>query len=118
MINEKFRQLEAIGCDVAGALERMMGSDALYIKFLGKFLEDKNFEMLGLHLKEADYETAFRDAHTLKGVSANLGLNSIVSATSVIVEKLRAEVNTQGLDEDYRALEAVYHEVTDAIKLL
>ena len=40
MTPERRTQLEAAGIDVASALERMMGSEALLERLLGKFLED------------------------------------------------------------------------------
>ena len=40
-------------------------------------------------LKEKDGECAFRAAHTLKGVCANLGLDRLYEADCELTEKLR-----------------------------
>ena len=80
---------EKIGSDFDKVLERM-GSEALVKRFAIKFLEDKSFEELTESLKEKDGECAFRAAHTLKGVCANLGLDRLYEADSELTEKLRA----------------------------
>ena len=67
---------EKIGSDFDKVLGRM-GSEALVKRFAVKFLEDKSFEELTESLKEKDGEDAFRAAHTLKGICANLGLDRL-----------------------------------------
>ena len=43
-MDEKFRkQLEENGADVDATLKRFMGNETLYMKFIMKFLDDKNF---------------------------------------------------------------------------
>ncbi len=71
MVLEK---LAASGFDVENTLGRFMGNEALYMKFLKKFLQDGNFEALEKAVGQEAYEEAFISAHTLKGVAGNLGL--------------------------------------------
>lgn len=62
-------------------------------KFLLMFLNDTSFAELENALKNEDYNSAFRAAHTLKGVCANLGIDKLGSAASEITEALRAGDN-------------------------
>ena len=68
--------LEAAGIDVASALERMMGSEALLERLLGKFPEDKNLPVLREALESGDPGRAAAAAHTLKGVCGNLSMTA------------------------------------------
>lgn len=79
---------EKIGSDFDKVLGRM-GSEALVKRFAVKFLEDKSFEELTESLKEKDGEDAFRAAHTLKGICANLGLDRLYEIDCELTEKLR-----------------------------
>lgn len=69
--------------------------------------------MLDLHyirllraIENRDIETAFKAAHTMKGISANLGFTKMYSAFSIVTEELRsgniekaAELMTRATDE-------------------
>lgn len=85
------KQLLENGADVETTINRFMGREDLYLNFLFKFQNDKNYESLAKHLETKQYEDAFNDAHTLKGVSANLGLNPIAEASSKMTELLRGK---------------------------
>lgn len=120
MVEEVKTQLEACGIDVAGAMERMMGNEMLFLKMMRKFPEDEVFRNLKEKLAEKDYGEAFQYAHALKGVAGNLGLNPIMEADIVIVEKLRhyTEESVKGIDEDFKQLEAVYDQICAKLKEL
>lgn len=91
-MDEEFRkQLIENGADVETTVKRFMGNEGLYVKFLMKFQDDKNYESIQEHIAAGQYEAAFNDAHTLKGVSANLGLNPIYEGASKLVELLRGK---------------------------
>ena len=91
-MDENFRkQLEENGADVEGTLKRFMGNEALYMKFIMKFLDDKNFEGLESNLEKNDYEGAYVSAHTLKGVTANLGLNPVYGVATQISDMLKGK---------------------------
>lgn len=77
-----------IGGDSAAARGRF-GSDALLEKFILKFGADKSFEELEQALAAGDGETAFRAAHTLKGVCLNLGFGNLYEAVAPLTERLR-----------------------------
>ena len=107
---------EKIGSDFDKVLERM-GSEALVKRFAIKFLEDKSFEELTESLKEKDGECAFRAAHTLNGVCANLGLDRLYEADSELTEKLRGR-QTEGSEELYQKVAEVYETTVTVLKEL
>ena len=91
-MDEEFKKLLIEnGADVETTIKRFMGNEGLYVKFLMKFQDDKNYESIQEHVADGKYEDAFNDAHTLKGVSANLGLNPIYEGASKLVELLRGK---------------------------
>lgn len=69
--------LEAGGVDVEEALGRMMGSEALLSRLLGKFLDDASFERLEQAVAARDAAAAAEAAHALKGVSGNLSVTEV-----------------------------------------
>ena len=78
--NDKFLvAMDAAGADVDGALNRFMGKVSLYKKFMKKFLEDRSYPDMLESLAGHDPEEAFRQAHTLKGVAGNLGINNLLA---------------------------------------
>ena len=89
-MNEARRQaLEAGGVDVGQALERMMGSEALLERLLGKFLEDESFPALRAALAAGDGAGAAAAAHALKGVCGNLSMTALFSLFTAQVDTLR-----------------------------
>lgn len=122
-------KLKNDGSDVEDALERFMGREDLYIRFLHKFLEDTNFADLKESILKENYIEAFKFAHTLKGVTGNLGLTPLYSEVAILVEDLRnwesegkgrnpeeiKEVKEmfQKVEENYKK---VYTIITDTIK--
>lgn len=106
------RKLEENGADVEATVRRFMGNEAMYLKFLGRFPTDPNYEKLGEQIGERDYEEAFKSAHTLKGVSANLGLTPIFTVVSELVEEIRGkkseEVDTERVDALWKNVQEVY----------
>jgi len=73
--------------DVEDALKRVGGNKALYKKLLGRFVEGNYMDAIEKAVQSGDAEDAARQAHTLKGVSANLSLEK-VRALSVALEEL------------------------------
>ncbi|MCI8299222.1 MAG: Hpt domain-containing protein [Lachnospiraceae bacterium] len=117
MNQEIKEQMREAGVNIEGALERLMNNEGLYERLLGKFKADKNYQGLVDAIGEKRYEDAFNCAHALKGVAGNLGLDSLMEADVVIVEKLRANT-TDGLDEDVKALTETYDNIMRAIETL
>lgn len=119
-MDERFkRRLEEAGMEVDVVLKRFMGNEAMYQKFLLKFVDDKNYEGLVADIEKRDYEEAFKKAHTLKGVTANLGIEPVRSVAARITDLLRNkkeedQVDSE-LDEYKEQLQTAYEEIREII---
>jgi len=106
--------------EIGGDLEAVLGrlrSEALVRKFTLRFLDDDSYSNLQNALKAQDGEEAFRAAHTIKGVSQNLGFDSLYHASMPLTEALRAR--QLPVDESLvQDLDAAYQKTVAAIKEL
>ena len=75
-------------------VEKRLPSVGLVRKFIVKFLDDDSYSNLCLAMQNGQWEEAFRAAHTLKGVSANLGFSRLLASAGELTELLRAETET------------------------
>ncbi len=98
-------ELSRYGCDMNTTLERFLGDEDFYEKCLIEMLDDSSFEQLGVALEKKDVKTAFESAHTLKGLAANMGLDSMLDIVVELVEPLRNGM-IDGLDITYKKLMA------------
>ena len=80
---------EAMGGDYEDVLKRLM-SEARVQKFALMFKKDPSMSQLTQAMDAGDVETAFRAAHTLKGICANLGFKSLFEVSYEMTEALRA----------------------------
>jgi HPt (histidine-containing phosphotransfer) domain-containing protein len=87
-------------------------------KYLGLFLNDPSFDELKNAFAKNDAKTAFRAAHTLKGVAANLGLNKLSSSSSELTEDLRPGSFTTVSQDLLENVELDYIAVVEGIKQL
>ncbi len=122
-MDESFkRSLVENGADVENTIKRFMGNEAMYEKFLKKFLDNSNYSGLEENIEAGNYEEAFKCAHTLKGVSANLGLDPIYKASSDLTEEFRGktneEVNKERVQEIWQELQRVYKVFADLLTTL
>jgi len=78
-----------IGSDYDKVLDRLM-KDALIIRLVRKYLDDANVQKLEESIAKKNYEDAFSAAHTLKGITANLGFDKLAESSTAITEALRA----------------------------
>lgn len=88
-MSEFLEGLRSRGCDVDGAMTRFLNNEALYARCYEKFFVDPSIDALRDALAAKDAAAAFRHAHTLKGVTANLGLLPLTKIAARIVEPLR-----------------------------
>jgi HPt (histidine-containing phosphotransfer) domain-containing protein len=100
-MNKIVRALKEFGCNVEKALERCVDDEELYTMLVQTFADDQSFNKLGDNIKNSNLEEAFNDAHTIKGVAANLEITPIYDADVVIVEKLRAGT-FDGVEAQYK----------------
>ena len=112
---ERRAQLEAAGVDVGQALARMMGSEALLERLLGKFLEEPNYAALCAALERGEPAATAAAAHGLKGACGNLSMTALYGLFTRQVDALRAGK----LAEAERLMEEIapaYAAVTAAIR--
>ena len=86
-IQECYQQL---GGDFTN-IETRLPSISLVTKFITKFLNDSSFSELCQALERGQQEEAFRAAHTLKGVCANLCFDRLGASAGRLTELLRLE---------------------------
>lgn len=103
-IQECYENLNSNYNDVAN---RFAGSRALVLKFAKKFCDDPSYQLLADSMAGKDYKEAFRAAHTIKGVCANLGFDVLFKVSSELTELLRNGVS------DEAAVEAKFNQVTE-----
>lgn len=105
----------AMGGDYDEAMGRLR-SERLVQKFVLKFLDDGSYGLLCASLEAGNRGEAFRAAHTIKGVCANLAFNTLLASSEELTEALRdgkpAQPGEEGLvaqvKEDYqRTIQAI-----------
>ena len=67
-------------------------------------------------LADKDAETAFRAAHTLKGICLNLGFDNLFAPSQELTEKLRGATTIEGTDELFAAVEKEYDRTCEALR--
>lgn len=96
---------------------KRLPSESLVKRFITKFPDDKSFAELSQAMAEGDRASAFRAAHTLKGVSANLSLDQLLRSVVVLTELLRQEAPVIS-PEAYQAFEEVKQDYDMTIRAI
>ena len=104
---------EEVGGDIMNVLERLEDIDTVEMFVLG-FPSDPSYSMLLKSLQENDLKSAFRAAHTIKGISYTLGFQSLGDCAAKLCDKLR-EVMLPSATV-MQQLETEYNRVLTAIK--
>ncbi|MDO4271142.1 MAG: Hpt domain-containing protein [Eubacteriales bacterium] len=89
----------AMGADYSEVIRRFATEERVR-RFLVKVPDDPNYRTLAGALEAQDFETAFRAAHSLKGVCLNLGLGRLAESSAALTEALRSGAPSP----DYAAL--------------
>ena len=82
--------LVTLGVNTEEVLARFSGNEMLMRKFVMKFPSDRSFSDTKVALSVMDKKAIETSAHTLKGVSGNLGFSSLYEASSALVNAVRA----------------------------
>lgn len=99
MATDWLRQLAGItNMDVDKTLDRFLNNEKLFLKFLLKFQNDQTFESLQNTLASGDTHAAFTYAHTLKGMTGNLGFDNLYQPLTALTEMLRAGELTKAME--------------------
>ena len=105
---------EKIGANYDDACARLMGGEML-ARFALKFLDDESMDKLEAAMAAGDAEGAFMAAHTLKGVSQNLGFDNLYEPAVVVTEALRGADAVDGAREGMHALQQQYAATMSAL---
>lgn len=108
---------EQMGGDYEAVMGRLRQEERV-VKFLGLFSGDENFQLLTQSMDQQDWPTAFRAAHSLKGVALNLALTALATSSSELTECLRPGVPTQEPGPLYEKVRADYERTVSAITQL
>lgn len=103
-----------LGLDFDAVLSRLV-NEKLVQKFALKFLDDPSFQNLKDALDSKDVETAFRAAHTLKGVCLNLGFDNLYPSRKDLTELLRAG-SMDGYEDLFAEVEKEYNRTCEALR--
>ncbi len=106
-VEEFYEQIGGNGQDVL----KRFGSMTTAKRFVVKFLQDKSFPNLESAMAQRRFDDAFRAAHTLKGVSINLGFGDLYRISSEVTELLR-DKKAEEAEALLGVLRAEYEKVT------
>jgi two-component system, sensor histidine kinase and response regulator len=107
---------ELPGISIASGLGRVGGNKQLYAKLLCKFRDgqEKAVEQIKAALQSGDVETATRLAHTVKGVSGNLGGEDLFRAAADLEKAIKE--GREDLDGPMTEFGAQLKVVMDGVK--
>jgi HPt (histidine-containing phosphotransfer) domain-containing protein len=84
-------------------LGRVLNNAKLYVKLLGKFKADTNYNELLETLGSGDYEKAQGQAHTVKGIAANLSLTELFKQSLELETQIKARAVNPETVESFKA---------------
>jgi PAS domain S-box-containing protein len=85
--------------NISAALKRLNGNYSLLSRLLNDFVQEneKTIEQLNVLLDKQEFETAKKLLHSIKGVSANLGANSLSQSASKLEQQIKDGVELSTL---------------------
>ncbi|MDE5965784.1 MAG: Hpt domain-containing protein [Lachnospiraceae bacterium] len=90
-MDDFMKELEQLGCNMQSTLSRFLDDRDFYVECYTEMLADEGFARLGRELQAENMEAAFKTAHMLKGMIANMGLESMGTHIGKLVEALRTQ---------------------------
>jgi two-component system sensor histidine kinase/response regulator len=107
------------GISIISGISKVGENEKLYRKLLGKFLESNKdvVSEIRKNLEDGDMETAARLAHTVKGVSGNLGAERLFSVAAEL-EKSIMQGEMESLESLVENFESHLNVVMDGIQAL
>ena len=100
--------LERIGVDAPATVARLGGMESISRRFILKFPQDPTFSALA-------HAYDIRHVHTLKGLTANLGIEPLRQLSAEYLEQIRTAVPPSELTTYQRQLTQEYRRVTQSI---
>ncbi len=81
--------LSSYGIDYDDAMDRFGGNAELFFRLARKYLDGDNYARLVSAMEMHDFDEAYRQAHSLKGVAGNLSFTKLYNIAAEIVSNLR-----------------------------
>jgi len=107
---------DVVYVDFADGVKRVMNNAKLYTKLLTKFRNDTKLDELEAALTAGEMEKAQAQAHTIKGVAANLSLTGLFQQSLEIETQIKAgAVEPDQMDKMKAVFEATITEVDKVI---
>lgn len=106
-----------IEIDITGSLARFSNYEPMYLKYLKRFLTEPTYDALLSAVAAQDFKGIECSAHTLKGISGNLGLTALFRDFDAIVQSVRAGNNEDAIKKCHD-IEPTVKAVRDAISQL
>lgn len=111
---EFIEAMKAIGVDTAGTLYRFGGNQDLWKRFVKKFAHEATYKALEKAVKENEHRDIENQAHTLKGVAANLGFSRLSEVCNDLVWDVRNQACEQ-VEPDFHKVREEYQIVIHGI---
>ncbi len=108
---------EAMGGNYENVMHRLMKEDRV-CRFLKLFLRDESFHTLEGAMAAQEWETAFRAAHTLKGVTMNLDMDRLSRSMVELTDALRGGAPAPGVEQLFDQVKQDYQLAVDSISAL
>lgn len=81
--------LSSYGIDYDDAMDRFGGNAELFFCLARKYLDGDNYARLVSAMEMHDFDEAYRQAHSLKGVAGNLSFTKLYNIAAEIASNLR-----------------------------
>ncbi len=115
-MKESLSACEACGIDTKEGIERFMDQEALFLKFLLRFLEDDGMQQLVDSFEKKEVEDCFHAAHSLKALTGNLAITCMYEPLKPLVEILRSGQLPE--EEDVFTLKQKYEQVIATLQCI
>jgi len=94
--------------DYEVGVKRFAGKEALYEKYLMKFLDDTHYQDAAKAMGQNDYDEILKTVHALKGMTGTLGMDNLFEACARVVSDIR-EDRKEEVEEHFQTLTEEYN---------
>lgn len=110
-----FTALDSLGVDTEGTINRFVGNEDIYVKFLKGYIEEGRMPAIYAALEGKNTDELIIKVHKLKGVSGNLGMTELYELAEDVITRLR-NGSYDGVEELLKQINSVYDRICDAIR--
>lgn len=82
--------LNTFGAKTEEGLARCLGEESFYLALVDSAITDEQIKLLAEQISQGKLDEAFKTAHALKGIYANLSLTPLLEIIIGLTEDLRA----------------------------